>query len=326
MVSKITYLSKSLLEMADKASKRYKRSKTWILGDMIISACLYSVSPANYYYFGFPDLNSDQRKTYTTHSVSEKIQEKYNNKKYHIVFYDKLLFSKIFAEFFGRNRESVGTKGLEFNRFAEFVKKHTKFIFKPLNGGQGKGIEVFEDIQSSKVKELFDYISDLGEGVLESWINQHEEMSELYAKAVNPIRIQTLYDGKDCHFLGSTLTIGYKKEIANASASALFALIDVENGKVTTDACDYDGNTYTSHPETNMVFKDFQVPHWDLVLEMLRKAAACVPQIGYVGWDVAITEEGPILIEGNNDPGYVGYQLAELCGKHGTKALYERFI
>lgn len=46
---------------------------------------------------------------------------------------------------------------------------------------------------------------------------------------------------------------------------------------------------------------------------MHEKAAAKVPQIGYVGWDIAITEYRPVIIEGNNDGGYLDYQLVELC-------------
>ena len=65
---------------------------------------------------------------------------------------------------------------------------------------------------------------------------------------------------------------------------------------------------------------------WEEVLTMLEKAAARVPQIGYVGWDVAITEYEPVIIEGNNDGGYVGYQLAELSNGCGLKEVYQKFL
>ena len=37
---------------------------------------------------------------------------------------------------------------------------------------------------------------------------------------------------------------------------------------------------------------------------MVFEAAQRVPQVGYVGWDVAMAEDGPLLIEGNTMPGY----------------------
>ena len=151
-------------------------------------------------------------------------------------------------------------------------------------------------------------------------------MRELYPNAVNIVRVQTIYTQSRCHFLCATLTIGYNNNIANASANSIFALVDVKDGQVFTDGCDYNDNTYINHPETGMHFKGFQIPMWNEVLVMLEKAAARVPQIGYVGWDVAITEDGPIIIEGNNDGGYVGYQLVELCNGCGQKQVYQKFL
>ena len=46
-------------------------------------------------------------------------------------------------------------------------------------------------------------------------------------------------------------------------------------------------------------------------LAMVRKAATEVPQMGYIGWDVAFSVNGPLLIEGNDFPGHDIYQLPE---------------
>ena len=36
------------------------------------------------------------------------------------------------------------------------------------------------------------------------------------------------------------------------------------------------------------------------------------PQVGHVGWDMAVTPDGPAIIEGNNFPGTDLCQLAPL--------------
>lgn len=59
---------------------------------------------------------------------------------------------------------------------------------------------------------------------------------------------------------------------------------------------------------------------------MLEKVAIKVPQIAYVGWDVAITEQGSVIIQENNDGEYVGYQLSELCNSHGLKDVYQNLL
>lgn len=323
MVEKFKYLFESVLYNVTKVSSKYRKNRMLIFLDMIQCAIRYSASPANYYYFGFAKLDHAQRKTYVTHKLSEQIQKKYNSPKYQIVFYDKMIFSRVFSEFYGRKCMSTETMTRE--EFMAFVNNVSKFIYKPLEGGQGKGIQVFEKMGGRGYTQIYDNLKET-HGIIEEWIQQHPAMHKLYPDAVNIIRVQTVYAKGRCNFLGATLTIGYKNKIANASADSIFTLVDVKTGQVSTDGCDYNDNTYINHPETGVHFKGFQIPMWEEVLTMLEKAAARVPEIGYVGWDVAITEYGPVIIEGNNDGGYVGYQLAELCNGSGLKKVYQKFL
>jgi hypothetical protein len=36
-----------------------------------------------------------------------------------------------------------------------------------------------------------------------------------------------------------------------------------------------------------------------------------VPQVGFIGWDVCLTPDGPVIVEGNDYPGHDLYQLPE---------------
>lgn len=144
MIHKFIYIFKSINYYVRKVFAKYRKDKISTLLDMIKCAILYSASPANYYYFGFPRLDHAQRKTYVTHELSEQIQKKYNSPKYQIVFYDKMIFSRVFSEFYGRKCMSTETMTRE--EFMTFVNNVSKFIYKPLEGGQGKGIQVFEKI------------------------------------------------------------------------------------------------------------------------------------------------------------------------------------
>ena len=46
-------------------------------------------------------------------------------------------------------------------------------------------------------------------------------------------------------------------------------------------------------------FVGFKLPHWDSVRECALKAAAAFPWARAIGWDLGITESGPMLLEGN---------------------------
>ena len=42
----------------------------------------------------------------------------------------------------------------------------------------------------------------------------------------------------------------------------------------------------------------------DEAKELVLKAAKMIPQLRYVGWDVAITPDKPVFVEGNQHPGH----------------------
>lgn len=41
------------------------------------------------------------------------------------------------------------------------------------------------------------------------------------------------------------------------------------------------------------------MPHWPEVRDLALRAAAAFPWVRFVGWDIAISEGGPVLVEGN---------------------------
>ena len=102
-------------------------------------------------------------------------------------------------------------------------------------------------------------------------------------------------------------------DIVNATLdSSIFCLVDVNTGIIVSDFCDYDLNVYKEHPKTHFVPKGYKIPMWDDVLQLVKEAAYVVPEVAYVGWDVALTKDGPVLIEGNHCGGCGGNQFCVL--------------
>ena len=65
-------------------------------------------------------------------------------------------------------------------------------------------------------------------------------------------------------------------------------------GRSNTDLCDY-----TRHPASGAYLPGFQIPFWLELTACVHRAMDRVPGMGYVGWDIAVTHDGPELIEGN---------------------------
>jgi hypothetical protein len=60
-------------------------------------------------------------------------------------------------------------------------------------------------------------------------------------------------------------------------------------------------------PGTGRRFTGFQLPHWAEVRQLALRAAAAFPWTRTIGWDIAISDRGPVLLEGNDrwDPALI---------------------
>ena len=61
------------------------------------------------------------------------------------------------------------------------------------------------------------------------------------------------------------------------------------------------GGVVDVHPDTGFAFKDFTIPFWAQITELALSAQMSIADCPTVGWDIAVTESGPVLIEGNDN-------------------------
>jgi len=100
--------------------------------------------------------------------------------------------------------------------------------------------------------------------------------------------------------------------IDNASAGGVFGVVDINTGKIYA-ACDRLGGTFERHPDSGINLVGFEIPRWNEVKELVKKAAQVLAKVRYVGWDVAVTKTGCVLIEGN-DKGRWSFQIPKQEG------------
>lgn len=61
------------------------------------------------------------------------------------------------------------------------------------------------------------------------------------------------------------------------------------------------GKKTDTHPDTNIKFEGFEIPYYKEAIKAVCTAHKLFYNINTIGWDIAITEEGPIFIEGNDN-------------------------
>ena len=207
--------------------------------------------------------------------------------------------------------------------FKQFLKNKKEIIVKPLDGEGGNGVEKIK--VNSDIEKLYQKLIDNNQTLVEEVIKQHKQMNKLYDKSVNTLRMFTFVKDGKAYFLQAILKIGNGGVIDNFSSGGMYTFVD-NNGVVLAPAIDQDDNYFEKHPLTNEKIVGFKVPLFNEAVELVRKAALIVPDMAYVGWDVAIGEDKPILVEGNWFPGVFQMKPSFKENKDGILTLYKKYM
>ena len=182
---------------------------------------------------------------------------------------------------------------------------------KPSDGMLGKGIFTLRIkdgiIHIDGVRHSMDELIDVvlsADYIVQERIVQHEKMSALCSSSVNTIRLQTVMD-KDGNVIpfGPGVRIGRMGNIVdNWAKGGVFVGIDAQTEKLKDIGIlkpKY-GTKVTEHPDTHITFKGYQIPFYQEAVRMVVELHKLMYRSHSIGWDIAITEKGPIIIEGND--------------------------
>lgn len=293
---------KRMLKNAKAVAEYSNRSILSILFDM--SRCILKdhVGYMEYNLFNFANKTKKQRDTYVTFDYSQYLFKSLNDMEYRDIFSDKLKFNKIFYEYL--NRDYLDVCNSDFKQFKQFCQSKTKVFAKPADSCSGKGIYRLFDIDNDNLEQLYQYFKE-NKLFIEDPIVQHYKMNLLNETSINTVRITTLLHNDEVHIMYALLRIGRSgMSVDNVGSGGIYTVVS-DDGKIINPCwSDKTISTYTKHPDSGFELIGFEIPYFKQALELCKKAAKVEKHIRYVGWDVAIGENGPMIVEGNPLPGY----------------------
>lgn len=330
-MEKIKYLFKRILKLdysnmikiAKAVSKKTNKNLLFILFDMTKCGLKYQAGYYDYQEFEFYNLNKEQRKTYLTRGKNNEIVKKFNDKSKFYIFDNKEEMYKIYNKFLKRQWMVLNENN--YNDFLDFFKQNKVIIVKPIDGEGGKGIEKYEYINGEESKIVYSSLLFKKQLLVEQCIKQHPDMNKLYNKSVNTLRMFTFYKDGQAYFLQAILKVGNGGVVDNFSSGGMYTYVDDE-GTVYAEAIDQMDNKYYKHPISNETIVGFKVPMFKEAVGMVKEAAKVVPEMGYIGWDVAISEDGPVLVEGNCYPGVFQVKPSLVEKKEGIIPKYNKVM
>jgi len=247
------------------------------------------------------------------------------NKSYSLILDDKLIFESTFKHILripesycviknGQfmpvgNNSIVDTKSL-----IEFLKNKSALVLKPVDGGGGVGIYILRYSEKgitingklTSPGEINNLISKCKYFYISEFIVQGDYGNNLYPNSINTLRVITMKDPvtNKVFIPIAVQRMGNKtsEPADNWTQGGLSAEVDMETG-VLSQGISYpvDGKLewHSHHPSGNPI-EGLKVPHWEEIKNKLIYAAESIHNLKYVGWDVVITSDGFMVLEGNN--------------------------
>ena len=201
-----------------------------------------------------------------------------------------------------------------------FIKRHPRFVGKR---NYGRFAERFSCYDTSKqsIEEILKSIQDNRQVLLEEYIVQHEEISKIYPNCVNTIRVHTVTDGEQIRiFQKPKMRLGANGSIVDANGKKggyrLILNLDGTVERAVWMSRFYYISPAYKHKNTGVVFQEVRIPYLEEVISLVKEAASYFPELRYIGWDVAITPSGPVIVEGNYVSGAMNtYQVINYLAK-----------
>lgn len=262
----------------------------------IVSYILYGTSFSEFAGYGFYAIKRREKLTYMTRRHMFRFFDRYNPADLRSRIGDKSLAVKYYGDFL--NREQY-TKDQGVDRFLAFTARHPHLFIKKAVGWGGEGARK-EDVEcEDRARSVWDTLGE--REVVEPVIENHDVLKAIYPDSLNTMKITILQTPGGPRIVTAIIRFGNDTVVDNVHSGGMAAGINIETGEIETPAMDKHFRRYTHHPVTNQQITGVTIPEWDAVKRFAIQASMVTPQLRYTSWDIALTNDGPVMIEGNWD-------------------------
>jgi len=297
---------KIIEEIADKTGKSVGVIKRDMFHKCYKTQALFS----DYYRFGFYEKTMEEADRYLTNDRYSRVMERLFTPEIRRIMNNKPLFNEVFREFIKRDYLPVDVNTRP-EDIEEFVRKHPVFIGKRRNLNMGRGIKLVDTAAYPDLRSLLEYLRSNNIGIIEERVENHPDLKKYSKVSLNTLRIISVKLPEGVKIIAALLKFGDGYNLADSPGAGYKCPVDPETGVI------YGG--VTGSGKLDMVFLKrhplgyemvgVKIPFWEELVKLVKDAMMHLEDAFYIPWDVAVTPDGALIIEGNVDCGY-NYQWA----------------
>ncbi|MDN3555252.1 sugar-transfer associated ATP-grasp domain-containing protein [Halomonas maura] len=281
----------------------------------VLAPFRYGTSPEEYFLFGFYDKLHVERKRWVGTVGMWLAQRRFVPAGIRGDFADKTRFTERYRELMdGSARFHTATDDPEPLLEALRAGGHDIFI-KPADGQCGTGASVLsiEELRRDGRGALARATAGGGIYIVERRLINHPDIQRIAPDALSTIRVVTaVTTAGDIEFLFARARFSIGKVVDNLGSGGLAVPVDLDTGVISGPAvasASLIERTFERHPKTGETFQGKVIPMWDAVLDLAQRSALRQIEARVIGWDIAVTPDGPLLLEGNHNWGKVLWQM-----------------
>lgn len=227
---------------------------------------------------------------------------------------------KCYYHIIRRNGASIPVKLIDcpedyeatFEDILRLLREKGDLAVKPSSGTHGVGFRklsyrngvYYINNRFSSIWEITNYFRSMKNFYLVSeYVTMHPQLREIYPESVNTIRVMVINeDGNSPCITDAYMRIGSSRTgvTDNVGFGGVFAKIDVKQGIYYCGEQTFNHviKDCPNHPDTGVLIEGY-LPNWDTVTKGIQDICLAMPQLEYMGFDIAITEEGFMVLEVN---------------------------
>ena len=181
------------------------------------------------------------------------------------------------------------------------VNKNVTLFAKTIAGECAEGVYRLRSI---------DEVGNLPDGkyIIEECLIQSKELNSIYSGSINTLRLITYVVNDEIKVLNAVLRVGTSKTngVDNWAKGGIAIPVD-SNGVLMKYGCikplfNEERLRLNEHPDSNVKFEGFILSKYNDAIKVAINAHQVLKDdIKFIGWDIAFTENGPSIIEGNDN-------------------------
>lgn len=322
ILNRITHVSKIDRRIEKAMNTFHVHNRQYVKRRMRRAYIVDNWNPDEYMLFNYDSLSPRARRSFVLQNEGFVFRKKVNPQEVHDLFLDKGATYNVFRKYYGREALILSDIENQKNEFHSFLERYPRCIIKTLKEAGGKGVEIL-DSNGSNLDLLYQHvIKEYPRGsIVEELIEQDEALSSFHRQSVNTLRLTTIKYGDNVEIIKRPFVrFGQGNMIVdNGAQGGIFTSVDFDLGIITA-ARDELGREYLVHPNTGKTIIGFEIPKWEEAKRLSIELMKVVPQCRYVGWDLALTSKGWVMVEGNSKGLFIGFQLPT---QKGFRSEYE---